>query len=52
MKFGAECFLVNNAGFVLGVERVGSIDPDDIEAMFKTNVLGLVAMTQLLLNRE
>jgi len=40
--------LVNNAGFVLGVERVGSINEKDVEAMFQTNVLGLVAMTQVL----
>ncbi|OCB84294.1 hypothetical protein A7U60_g8974 [Sanghuangporus baumii] len=40
--------LVNNAGFVLGVDRVGSINPDDIEAMFQTNVSGLISMTQLL----
>ncbi|KZT35472.1 NAD(P)-binding protein [Sistotremastrum suecicum HHB10207 ss-3] len=40
--------LVNNAGFVLGVERVGGISEKDIEAMFQTNVLGLIAMTQLL----
>ncbi|KAI5124552.1 hypothetical protein M0805_003074 [Coniferiporia weirii] len=41
--------LVNNAGFVLGVERVGSIAPEDIEAMFTTNVFGLIGMTQLLI---
>ncbi|KAL5490357.1 hypothetical protein ACEPAI_5190 [Sanghuangporus weigelae] len=40
--------LVNNAGFVLGVDKVGSINPDDIEAMFQTNVSGLISMTQLL----
>lgn len=40
---------VNNAGFVLGVERVGDINPDDIEAMFATNVFGLIAVTQALI---
>ncbi|KAB5588698.1 hypothetical protein CTheo_7853 [Ceratobasidium theobromae] len=41
--------VVNNAGFVLGVERVGDINPDDIEAMFATNVFGLIAVTQALI---
>jgi 3-hydroxy acid dehydrogenase/malonic semialdehyde reductase len=41
--------LVNNAGFVLGREHVGSISDTDIEAMFATNVLGLISMTQLLI---
>lgn len=31
---------------------MGNINPDDVEAMFKTNVLGLVAMTQLLVRRK
>ncbi|KAJ3936860.1 MAG: hypothetical protein NXY57DRAFT_884909 [Lentinula lateritia] len=41
--------LVNNAGFVLGVDQVGNIKDEDIEAMFATNVLGLISVTQLLL---
>ncbi|KAI0065356.1 NAD-P-binding protein [Artomyces pyxidatus] len=40
--------LVNNAGFVHGLERVGSIADADIEGMFATNVLGLISITQLL----
>jgi len=40
--------LVNNAGFVLGVEHVGDISDKDIEAMFATNVFGLISITQLL----
>ncbi|KAJ3517146.1 hypothetical protein NLJ89_g684 [Agrocybe chaxingu] len=40
--------LVNNAGFVLGFEHVGEISQADIEAMFKTNVYGLISVTQLL----
>ncbi|KAH6918600.1 short-chain dehydrogenase [Coprinopsis sp. MPI-PUGE-AT-0042] len=40
--------LVNNAGFVLGVEHVGSISEDDIQGMFSTNVFGLISLTQLL----
>jgi len=41
--------LVNNAGFVLGLEHVGQIADADIEAMFATNVFGLISMTQLLI---
>jgi len=41
--------LVNNAGYVLGVEKVGEIADADIESMFATNVLGLISMTQLLI---
>ncbi|KAI0273613.1 NAD(P)-binding protein [Gloeopeniophorella convolvens] len=40
--------LVNNAGFVKGVERVGDVAESDIDAMFATNVLGLISITQLL----
>ncbi len=38
---------MNNAGFVHGVDRVGSIADADIDAMFATNVLGLISITQL-----
>lgn len=41
------CVSVNNAGFVLGVEKIGDISEDDMEAMFRTNVFGLIAVTQL-----
>jgi 3-hydroxy acid dehydrogenase/malonic semialdehyde reductase len=41
--------LVNNAGFVLGVERVGEISDADIDAMFSTNVMGLISVTQLVI---
>lgn len=41
---------VNNAGFVLGVEQVGSIADADYEAMFNVNVLGLIRVTQLFVN--
>lgn len=33
--------LVNNAGYVLGVERVGDIAAEDIEGMFATNGEGI-----------
>ncbi|KAG6866900.1 hypothetical protein C0991_003815 [Blastosporella zonata] len=44
--------LVNNAGYVLGVEHVGDIADADIEGMFATNVLGLISVTQLLVRSE
>lgn len=34
---------------VLGVDRAPSISPSDINAMFSTNVTGLIAMTQAVL---
>ncbi|KAJ7046762.1 hypothetical protein C8F04DRAFT_986901 [Mycena alexandri] len=40
--------LVNNAGYVIGRDQVGDIDESIVEGMFATNVLGLIAMTQLL----
>jgi len=43
---------VNNAGYVLGMEHVGSIPDGDIEGMFATNVLGLISITQLLVQGE
>ncbi|KAF8077966.1 hypothetical protein FPV67DRAFT_1647977 [Lyophyllum atratum] len=43
--------LVNNAGYVLGVEHVGDIADADIEGMFATNVLGLISVTQLLVRK-
>lgn len=39
--------LVNNAGLVKGVERVGDISQDDIEVVINTNVVGLIGMTQV-----
>lgn len=38
---------VNNAGYVVGVDRVGDLSLDNVEGMFATNVFGLIAMTQL-----
>ena len=37
---------VNNAGYVLGTERIGKISSADMEGMFDTNVFGLINMTQ------
>ncbi|KAH7889712.1 NAD(P)-binding protein [Phlebopus sp. FC_14] len=39
--------LVNNAGYVVGVDRVGDISLENMEGMFATNVFGLIALTQL-----
>lgn len=43
---------MNNAGFVLGIERVGAISEADVEAMYSTNVLGLIAVSQYFVNGE
>lgn len=43
---------MNNAGFVLGVDRVGNIDDNEIDAMISTNVVGLISVTQLLVKGE
>ena len=41
---------VNNAGYVLGTERVGQVPSADMEGMFNTNVFGLINMTQTFIN--
>jgi NADP-dependent 3-hydroxy acid dehydrogenase YdfG len=41
--------LVNNAGGAIGTEPVERADPDDWQAMFDTNVLGVLRVTQALL---
>ncbi|ETN42158.1 uncharacterized protein HMPREF1541_04099 [Cyphellophora europaea CBS 101466] len=41
--------LVNNAGLVKGVDKVGDISGADMKVMFDTNVTGLVNMTQAVL---
>lgn len=38
--------LLNNAGFVLGNDKVGEIEPSEVAAMMQVNVLGLIHMTQ------
>lgn len=38
--------LVNNAGFVKGVDKSPEISMDDVNAMFATNVTGVIAITQ------
>ena len=39
--------IVNNAGYVVGVDRVGDLSLENMENMFATNVFGLIALTQL-----
>ncbi|RKN09798.1 SDR family NAD(P)-dependent oxidoreductase [Streptomyces radicis] len=41
--------LVNNAGGAFGMDTVADADPDDWRAMYETNVLGTLHMTQELL---
>jgi NADP-dependent 3-hydroxy acid dehydrogenase YdfG len=41
--------LVNNAGGAIGTEPIERADPDDWQAMFDTNVLGVLRVTQALL---
>ena len=41
--------LVNNAGGALGIEPIERADPADWQAMYETNVLGVLRVTQALL---
>jgi NADP-dependent 3-hydroxy acid dehydrogenase YdfG len=41
--------LVNNAGGAIGVEPIERADPGDWQAMYETNVLGVLRVTQALL---
>jgi 3-hydroxy acid dehydrogenase/malonic semialdehyde reductase len=41
--------LVNNAGLVKGVDKVGDIKTEDMDVMFATNVTGLINVTQAVL---
>jgi NADP-dependent 3-hydroxy acid dehydrogenase YdfG len=48
-SLGDVAVLVNNAGGAIGTETVENSDPDDWQAMFDTNVLGVLRVTQALL---
>jgi NADP-dependent 3-hydroxy acid dehydrogenase YdfG len=48
--FKAVDILVNNAGKAQGLDKIGDIRQVDIDTMFQTNVIGLIALTQLVLN--
>lgn len=41
--------LVNNAGMVRGMDKVGDVKEEDINIMMNTNVMGLINMTQAVL---
>ncbi|GME79039.1 unnamed protein product [Ambrosiozyma monospora] len=45
-EFSEIDVLVNNAGKALGLDPIGTIDPKDVEEMFSTNVLGMIELTQ------
>jgi len=45
-EFANVDILINNAGMVFGTEKVGEIAAHDIDVMFNTNVVGLIALTQ------
>jgi len=38
---------VNNAGLVLGVDKVGDISLDEVDIMIDTNVKGLIQVSQM-----
>jgi NADP-dependent 3-hydroxy acid dehydrogenase YdfG len=48
-EFEDIAVLVNNAGGAIGVEPIESVDPGDWQAMYDTNVLGVLRVTQALL---
>lgn len=43
--------LVNNAGLASGLQTVAEIDEERVQAMWETNVVGLLRMTQALLKK-
>ncbi|KAI6247630.1 NADP-dependent 3-hydroxy acid dehydrogenase [Erysiphe necator] len=48
-QWGNIDILINNAGLVKGVAQSPNISQQDIDIMFKTNVTGLISMTQAIL---
>ncbi|GAA5948169.1 hypothetical protein JCM3765_007141 [Sporobolomyces pararoseus] len=42
--------LVNNAGLVYGTDKIGEINDQEIDTMFNTNVIGLISLTQIIVN--
>ncbi|GAA5996167.1 hypothetical protein JCM5350_000488 [Sporobolomyces pararoseus] len=42
--------LVNNAGLVYGTDKIGEINDQEIDTMFNTNVIGLISLTQIMVN--
>ncbi|VEU23608.1 DEKNAAC104766 [Brettanomyces naardenensis] len=50
-EFATIDVLVNNAGKALGLDPIGTIDSQDVDTMFQTNVLGLIQLTQLVVTQ-
>ncbi|AWU73984.1 hypothetical protein CAS74_001782 [Pichia kudriavzevii] len=50
-EFSIVDVLVNNAGKALGLDPIGSVDPKDVDEMFQTNVLGMIQLTQLVVQQ-
>lgn len=48
-EFAAIDILVNNAGKAQGLDKIGDIRQQDIDTMFQTNVIGMIAITQKVL---
>ena len=48
-EFDDVALLVNNAGGAIGVEPIERADPADWQAMYESNVIGVLRMTQALL---
>ncbi|KAI6143205.1 NAD-P-binding protein [Pisolithus tinctorius] len=44
--------LVNNTGYVIGVDCVGDISLENMEGMFATNMFGLITLTQLFIKER
>ncbi|KAG4304861.1 hypothetical protein PORY_001914 [Pneumocystis oryctolagi] len=42
--------LINNAGFVIGLDRVEDVDSELVINMYNTNILGLILITKKILN--
>lgn len=48
-EFSKIDILINNAGKAQGVDKIGTIRQVDIDTMFQTNVIGMIAVTQAVL---
>lgn len=49
IEFSKIDILINNAGKAQGVDKIGTIRQVDIDTMFQTNVIGMIAVTQAVL---
>jgi len=48
-SFGNVDVLINNAGLVIGFDRVENVKSEDVQVMFDTNVVGVINVTQAVL---